>query len=161
MARVGAPEDVALFRERLADRSAQMRRAAAEGLGRAEDRESTPTLERLSQSDSSAAVRLAAQFALQLLGQTQTHTIAAAAVGDQTTQAHEYLFELGAPAVPGIQAALEVATDERQVAGLAQMVGYLGKRGDVVIVEPLLTSRGERVRWAATAAIERLQRRTP
>jgi HEAT repeat protein len=158
VARVGAPEDVPRLREWLSDRDAAARRSAAEGLGRAGDTESMAVLEDMVRTDRSPAVRLAARFALELLGQTQTHLLAAAAVGDTAEQAHEYLFEIGRRAVPGIQAALEVATDPRHQAGLAQLVGYLGGRGDIVIVEPLLTSGEERVRWAATAAIERLQR---
>jgi HEAT repeat protein len=158
LARVGAPEDIPLFRGWVSDRRPVRRRAAAEGLGRGGDAESLAALERMEQADSAAAVRLAAQFGLHSLGQTRTHLIAAAASGDTATQAQEYLFEIGGLAVPGIQSALEVATDARHQAGLAQLVGYLGGRGDVVIVEPLLTSREDRVRWAATAAIERLQR---
>jgi HEAT repeat protein len=159
LARIGAPEDAPLFRGWLTNRSAAVRRAGAEGLGRSGDTGSVAALEALVQADRSPDVRLAAQFALRLLrSEAQTHLIAAAAAGDTAEQAQDYLFEIGRPAVPGIQAALEVVTDPRHQASLAQLVGYLGGRADVIVVEPLLSSREERVRWAATAAVERLQR---
>ena len=75
-----------------------------------------------------------------------------------TEQAREYLFEIGPEAVPGIVAALDVASDSRHLAALAQLVGYLGTTADIARIEPLLVSREERVRWAATAAVERLKR---
>jgi HEAT repeat protein len=159
LARVGAREDIELFRELANGRNAALRRSAVEGLGRGGDRESQPLLERLAASDPTPAVRLAAQYALQLLGQTQTHLIASAiADGDLAPQAVDYLLEIGPPALPGVVEALKVATDTRHRTTLVQLVGWIGTMVDRALLEPLVTDREERVRRAATVAIERIQR---
>jgi HEAT repeat protein len=159
LARVGAREDIELFRELVNGRNAALRRSAVEGLGRSADKESQPLLERLAASDPTPAVRLAALDALQRLGQTQTHLIASAiADGDLAPQAVDYLLDIGPPAMPGVVEALKVATDTRHRATLVQLVGYIGTMADRALLEPLLTDREERVRRAATVAIERIQR---
>jgi HEAT repeat protein len=158
-ARIGAPADRDLLRRALGDRSAGARRAAAEGLGRLGDRESFEAIQRLSTSDSSDVVRLAAAFGLHQLGLVQSHTIASMlVVDDLRDQAREYLFDLGRAAVPGIQSVLEVATTARHRADLLQTVGYVGALDDVAVVEPFLKDRDERVVRAATNAILRLRR---
>lgn len=159
LARLGAREDIELFRELLVGRNVLMRRAAAEGLGKAGDRDSLPTLERLSTSGEPHAVRVAAMYALQLLGQTQTHLIASALADDTVaTQGAEYLLALGPTALPGIAEALKVARTPGHRTLLAQLVGHLGTPADRGLVEPLVQERDARVRRAATVAIERLQR---
>jgi HEAT repeat protein len=159
LARVGAREDIETFREQLMHRDAFIRRVGAEGLGRAGDRESLPALERLAASEKAPSVRLAAMFALQLLGQVQTHLIAAAAAeAAQAAQASDYLFDIGRPAMPGITEALKVAVEPGHKVVLAQLVGYLGSADDRLLVEPLVKDRDSRVRRAATVALERIQR---
>jgi HEAT repeat protein len=159
LARVGAREDIELFRELLAGRNTLMRRASAEGLGRSGDRESLPTLERLAAAEASGPVRLAAMYALQRLGQTQTHLIASAIADEALAmQAADYLIEIGQPAMPGVVEALKVAVTPAHKTALAQLVGLIGTPADRSHVEPLLQDRDARVRRAATVAIERIQR---
>jgi HEAT repeat protein len=159
LARVGAREDIELFRELVSGRNGALRRAAVEGLGRSGDRESQPLLERLAASEPTASVRLAALYALQLLGQTQTHLIGSAiADSDVAPQAAEYLLDIGQPAMPGVIEALKVATDARHRATLVQLVGCIGTMADRALLEPLVIDREDRVRRAATVAIERIQR---
>ena len=159
LARVGAREDIETFREQLVHRDVFWRRVGAEGLGRAGDRESLATLERLAASEKAPSVRLAAMYALQLMGQVQTHLIAAATADPaQAAQASEYLLEIGRPAMPGVAEALKVATDAAHKTILAQLSGYLGGPDDRGIVEPLLQDRDSRVRRAAVVALERIQR---
>jgi HEAT repeat protein len=162
LARIGSHDDIGLFRQRLTDRSAFVRRAAAEGLGRADDKDAVPLLESLLKTDKSDEVRLAAAFGLQKLGQVQSHVIAwMLPLPQQGVQAQEYLLELGPSAVPGIQSALKTATDVRHRAGLVQMIGAVGTADDIASIEPLLKDRDERVRRAATQAIARLHRGSP
>jgi HEAT repeat protein len=158
LARIGSRDDVELFRQRLTDRSASVRRAAVEGLGRAGDAASIPQIEQLFTTDRSPGVRLAAAFALQRLGQTQTHVIASrVAVRDEAAQARDYLLELGPAALPGVRAALETPADARHRADLLHLVGYLGSRADVPLLDGLRQDRDERVRRAAANAAARLQ----
>jgi HEAT repeat protein len=159
LARLGAREDIEMFRELLVGRNVLMRRAAAEGLGKAGDRDSLPALERLATSGEPHPVRVAAMYALQLLGQTQTHLIASALADDAVAaQAAEYLLALGPTALPGIAEAIKVAHAPGHRTRLAQLVGRLGAPADRGLVEPLVQDRDARVRRAATVAIERLQR---
>lgn len=159
LARLGEAGDLGLFRERLTHRDAVIRRAAVEGLGRIGDRESMPYIEALLQNDRSAAVRTAAAFALHLMGQQQSHVIAPMlVVREVNAQARDYLFEIGWPAVPGVISTLRVATDGRHRADLVQLVGYLGTRDDIPVIEPLAGDPDERVRRAVASAIARLQR---
>lgn len=160
MARIGSPDDRDFFRQRLTDRSPVTRRAAVEGLGRIDDRESLESIRQLLTTDKSEEVKLAAAFALQLLGETQTHVIASTMVLErQRMQAQEYLFELGRTAVPGVESVLKVAVDARHRADLLQCVGYLGAADDLAIVEPFLKDPDDRVIRAATNATLRLKRR--
>jgi HEAT repeat protein len=159
LARIGSPDDIGLFRQRLTDRAPGIRRAAAEGLGRAGDAAAVAPLAALLQNDRSDEVRLAAAFALQRLGQTQSHVIAWM-LGDQRTgaQARDYLIELGPAAAPGIEQAFKAAKDNRQRATLVRVLGLVGTSGSVTSIEPLLKDPDDRVRQAATWSIARLRR---
>lgn len=159
LARIGSADDVGLFRQHLIDRVPELRRAAAEGLGRAGDRDAIRLLEPLLKDDKSAEVRVAAAFGLQKLGQTQSQVIASMVILPEVGgQARDYLLELGAPAIPGILATLKVATDSRHRADLIQILGYVGTRDDVPSVDPFLKDGDDRVRRAAVQAITRLRR---
>jgi HEAT repeat protein len=159
LARIGAPDDLAYFKVHLTDRSAGVRRAAAEGIGRIGDRASVGAIDQLATSDRAPAVRLAAAFALHRLGRRQSQEIATMLADDErATQAREYLFELGPEAVPGIHGALKVAVLSRHRADLVQALGYLGSSADLPVVQALLRDPDERVQRAANAAIIRLKR---
>ncbi len=159
LARIGAGEDLALFRERLQDRAPSIRRAAVEGLGRLVDRESMPAIETLLKDDRAAEVRLAAACALQRMGQEQSHVIAPMLVlREVNAQARDCLFEIGPAAVPGIHSTLRVATDSRHRFDLVQLIGYLGTSADVAVLEPMAADPDERVRRAVGHAIARLRR---
>ena len=160
LARIGAREDIETFREQLLSRDTFFRRVGAEGLGRSGDRESIPTLERLAASEKVPSVRLAAMYALQLFGQTQTHLLASAIADDaQAMQAVEYLLQIGNTAMPGIAEALKVAVAPAHKITLVQLIGCLGMSTDQALVEPFVKDRDARLRRAATVAIERIQRR--
>jgi len=159
IARIAAPQDLGLLRAHLSDRGASGRRAAVEGLGRLTDTESVATIEQALKNDRAADVRLAAAYALQRMGQTQSHVIASMlAVDDLREQASDYLFELGRAVVPGVRAALDVATDGRHRADLIQTLGYLGGAEELPVIEKFLVDRDQRIVRAATSAALRVRR---
>jgi hypothetical protein len=160
LARIAPASSLDQFRKRLADKTPLMRRAAVEGLGRLQDRDSLDAVKQILAKDKSNAVRLAAHFALNALGEVQTHYLAAAMVlRDIGPDARDYLLEIGRPAVPGIQSALKVAKDARHRADLVQLVGFIGARDDVAIVRPFLQDRNKRVVYVADNTIVRLNQR--
>jgi HEAT repeat protein len=156
LARIAHPSSLALFRSQLKSADPAMRRAAAEGLGRLGDRESLDALKAMMTSDPSSAARLAATFAVGAVGDPQVHLIAAALASVDAAQARDYLLELGAAAVPGLQSALGVAADARFRADVVHALGFSGTPSAVPIIEPFLKDKDERVSRAAANAINRL-----
>jgi HEAT repeat protein len=159
LARIGSPDDIGLFRQRLADRAPIARRAAAEGLGRAGDTGAVALLTPLLKNDRADEVRLAAAFGLQRLGQTQSHVIAWM-LGDARTsaQARDYLIELGPVAAPGIEQAFKSAKDSHHRAALVRVLGIVGTSDAMTSIEPLLKDPDDHVRQAATWSMARLRR---
>jgi HEAT repeat protein len=162
VARIAHPSSRDLFRQRLAGPDPAIRRAAAEGLARVHDRDSLGALKTLMASDKAPSVQLAATFAVGVIDEPQAHVIASALGSpDVGAQARDYLLELGAAALPGVQAALGVATDPRHRADLVHVLGLVGTRDSVSIIEPFLKDKDERVSRAAANAIARLTTGTP
>jgi HEAT repeat protein len=159
LARLGHTESRDEFRRRLTDRDPAMRRAAAEGLGRLQDRESLDALRGIEASDRAEEVRLAAAFAVDRLGDSQAHVLAAHMIlKDVAVQSCAYLLEIGRPALSGVRATLDVAKDHRHRADLVHLIGFIGTRDEIGWVETFLSDRDERVRRAAADAIARLKR---
>ena len=159
LARIAHSSSRDLFRARLADSDAGVRRAAAEGLGRLHDRESLDALTAMMKSDPDTGARLAATFGVGLIGEPQSHLIAGAlGSADTGAQARDYLLELGAAAVPGVQAALTVASDARYRADLVHVLGFIGGRDTEAAIEPYLKDKDERVSRAAANAMARVAR---
>jgi HEAT repeat protein len=157
IARIAHPSSLGLFRQRLSDPDPAIRRAAVEGAGRLRDRDSLPVLKTMITNDSSASVRVAAAFAVDRLGEPQSHIVAAAMASPATNaQARDYLLELGETAVPGIRSALGAAADPDNRADLLHVLGYIGGRDAAAIIEPYATDKNERVQRAAANAIRRL-----
>jgi HEAT repeat protein len=159
LARMGHAASRLDFRAQLSNRDPAMRRAAAEGLGRVADRESLEVLRTLQASDRSAEVRMAAAFAVDRLGDSQTHVLAAhLIVRDINAQVLDYLLEIGRPSLGGIRATLDVAKDRRHRSDLVHLIGFVGTRDEIAWVETFLADRDERMRRAAADAIARLKR---
>src|SRR5262249_11038641 len=76
LAHIAASASMPPFKARLQDKDPNIRRAAAEGLGRVGDTSSLDALEKLVGMDESAMVRMAAAFALQKLGRSYVTRIA-------------------------------------------------------------------------------------
>jgi HEAT repeat protein len=159
LARIAHGSSRELFRSRLSDGSPAIRRAAAEGLGRVRDAESLDTLKSRMTGEPDPRARLAAIFAVGQMGEPQTHLLAGAlASSDLGAQARDYLLEIGAPAVTGVRAALDVAADARYRADLIHLLGFIGTRETVSIIEPFRQDANDDVKRAAADALGRLSR---
>ncbi len=157
LARIAHPSSRDLFRQRLSDPSAAVRRAAAEGAGRLHDREALDVLKSMATADPSPSARLAAVFAAGLIDQPQPDVLAVAlAAPDTKAQARDYLLEIGAAAVPGVRAALQVAGDPRFRADLVHLLGFVGTREAVPLIQAYLQDPDAGVRRAAADATARI-----
>jgi HEAT repeat protein len=157
LARIAHGSSRDLLRQHVSNAAAANRRAAAEGLGRLRDRESLAALQSLLTSDPSPMVRLAAAFAVDGLGDPQTHVVAAALASPATSaQARDYLLEAGASAIPGVTSAIGVARDPGDCADLLHVLGFIGTRETTALIEPYLKDPDERVKRAAADAIARI-----
>jgi HEAT repeat protein len=157
LARIGHASSVPVFKARLADRDAFVRRAAAEGIGRAGAAIEVTALETVATTDSSEMVRAAASFALQKLG--KNHIARLVEPLDSRAMAPQiaaYFLELGQPAAAALTPHLK--DPEEAVRGnVALILGAIGTSADVAAIQPLLQDRSDEVRRAAERAIQRLK----
>lgn len=158
LARIGHASSRDLFRARLADPDAAMRRAAIEGLGRVRDRASIEAIRTAARADQSADVRLAGLFALDRLGEPQVNGIALS-VGQPAVgaQAVDYLLEIGPAAAPAALAAMPKATAGGR-AELAHLMGFVGSAAEARALDAFRRDADPRVARAAANAIARLSR---
>ena len=159
LAKIGDPTSVALFTARLSDRDQFIRRAAAEGVGRAGDASSLASLEAMAAKDSSGMVRAAAAFALVKLGRDYVGPLANMLADDRTVAyAAEYLMELGPAATPELVNRLKDPKDTIR-ANAALVLGAIGTQDHATDLQAVLADREPDVRRAAERAIERLKLR--
>src|SRR5262249_1185600 len=141
------------LRAHLNDSDAAMRAAALEGLGRLQDADSGKEFVDHRQRDSSASVRLAATFAAAKLGNPDVPTIVRGLSSAETyAQAVDYLLELGPSIAPAVKASLDTTRDNVMRAELVHVLGFIGTKDTVPMIEPLVKDRNERVAHAATDA---------
>jgi HEAT repeat protein len=146
-----------MFRSALSDQNAEVRRLAAEGVGRLRDSVALPQLEQGLASEQDWRVRAALLFALTRLGRQQASSIAMMLADDDSfALAREYLLELGEPAVPSLipQLEHENATVRR---GVVDVLGVLGGANMANTIWTLQQDPDEPVREATTRALERLR----
>jgi HEAT repeat protein len=147
------------LRAHLNDNNQGMRAAAIEGLGRLHDADSRDAIVARLPKDSSAAVRLAATFAIGCLGDPDVSTIAKGLASTDTYgQAVDYLLGLGPAAVSGVETTIGTARDNGLRADLIHVLGFVGRRDAVPVIEPFLKDHNDRVAHAAIDAIARLSR---
>jgi HEAT repeat protein len=158
LARIGHASSRDLFRARLADADAAIRRAAIEGLGRLRDRASIEAIRTAARADQSADVRLAGLFALDRLGEPQLNGIAMS-VGQPVVgaQAADYLLEAGPAAAAAALATLSKASPGGR-AELAHLIGFVGGAADARALDAWRRDADPRVARAAANAIARLSR---
>jgi HEAT repeat protein len=146
-----------VFKARLSDRDAFVRRAAAEGLGRAGASTEIAALENLATTDSSEMVRTAAAFALQKLGKDYiARLVEPLDASSMAPQIAAYFIELGQPAAASLTPYLK-DPDEAIRGNVALIIGAIGTSAEVAAIEPLLQDRNDDVRRAAERAIQRLK----
>jgi HEAT repeat protein len=160
LARIAYPSTIELFKARLADRDPYIRRAAAEGLGRAGYLSAMELLQTGATADPSDMVRAAMAFALQRQGQNYLVRLVDFMDSDKNArQIQGYLLELG----PSIATALIPRLQEPGEGTRRYLCEVLGEIGDLSTVQaltPLLQDRDRDVVRAATHAITRIKMRT-
>ena len=157
LAQIGLPSSVPLFTERLTDKDPYLRRAAAEGLGRAGDKSSMDALQRGVTVEDSPMVRLAMAFALQKLGANYVGRIAdAMTTPKMAAQAVDYLVELGPPVAPTLYARLQDPEPTIREA-TADALGVIGGAAALPTLEAAANDRSADVAAAARRAIERIK----
>jgi HEAT repeat protein len=157
LARIAHPSSVPTFKSRLADKDPFIRRAAAEGLGRAGDSSEIAALEVGAGTDSSEMVRAAMAFALQKLGRNYVARLAESMdSASMVPQVAGYLVELGQPVVTALLPHLQ-DPDAAIRGNVALVLGALGGDAALAALQPLTQDKDKDVVKAATKAIERIK----
>jgi HEAT repeat protein len=157
LARIGAPASATLFKERLLDKDQFIRRAAAEGLGRARDVESVDTLEKNATTDDSPMVRLASAFAMLQLGRNYAgRLVDMMSSAKVMAQGQEYLIELGAAMIPTLLPRLQDPDADVREA-LVDVLGVIGDASNLPALQAATQDRDDSVAAAAKRAIARLR----
>ena len=157
LAQIGDPASVPLFKDRLQDKDPYLRRAAAEGLGRAGDAASAEALEKNVTVDESKMVRLASGFALQKLGRNYAaRLIDLMSSATVLAQGQEYLIELGPSMAPTVVPRMQDSDPDLREA-LVGVLGVIGDAATLPALEAATKDRDDSVAAAAKRAIARIQ----
>ena len=160
LAHIAQPSSAALFTERLADKDPNLRRAAAEGLGRLGDKASVGALETGAGNDPSAMVRAAMSFALQKMGRNYVPRLIEF-LDDKdrkvVLQVQNYLIELGEPVEKELLPSLQEPDDALRAA-VAEVLGAIGGDASLTALQDL-KDRSKDVVDAAQRAVERIKMR--
>src|SRR5262249_31117625 len=157
LAQIAHSSSVPLFKSRLNDKDPFLRRAAAEGMGRAGDASETSVLETGAGNDPDEPVRVAMAFALQKLGRNYIPRLVESFEPPRMEpQVSSYLLELGPSVAPTLTSHLQDPS-ERIRASTAQVLGAIGGPDALPMLEPLTQDRDREVIGAATHAIERIK----
>jgi HEAT repeat protein len=166
LAHIAHPSSAAVFTERLADRDPNLRRAAAEGLGRLGDTASISVLESGAGTDSSAMARAAMAYALQKMGRNYVPRLVEFLDDRKVAQqVQDYLVELGPPIEKDLLPSLQ-DTDETIRTAVADVLGAIGGDASLAALQAL-KDKDRGVVDAAKRAVERITmrrsttRRTP
>jgi HEAT repeat protein len=151
LARIGHRSSIPVFQAQLSNKSAAIRRRAAEGLAKSGDRQAAAAVETALANDGSAQVKLARAFALTSIGKGHFDELVSALREDATqAQAMAYLVELGRDAVPQLTPYLK-DPEPRVRARVAMTLGLLG--GDEAVAALQKAQRDSDI--DAARAIER------
>ena len=157
LARIGDTSNVGLFAARLTDRNAEVRRMAAEGIGRAGAVDQVRALEATLGDERSASVRLALSFALHRLGRPSVPPLVQALTdAGRRLQARGYLVDLGPDTVGPLQDYLR-SPDAETRAEVASVLGAIGDDRAIPSLEALAADPDEDVRTTAADAVRRLR----
>ena len=157
LAHLADPTSVPLFKARLVDRDPFLRRAAAEGLGRAGDTSELPALEIGAGNDASEMVRAAMAFALQKLGRNYIPRLVESLDSEKTApQIAGYLLELGPSIAPTLLSHLQDPSPAIR-GNVATVLGAIGSDATLAALQPLTADKDRAVAQAATRAIDRIK----
>ncbi len=156
LARIAHPSSVPIFTERLADKDPNLRRAAAEGLGRSGDPSATTLLEAGAGNDTSDSARAAITFAMQKLGRNYVPRLVEFLDDARTTlQVQGYLLELGPPIEKELLPSLQEPDDAIRAA-VADVLGEIGGDASLAALQNLKDRDKDAVE-AAARAVERIK----
>ena len=158
LAHIAHPSSVPVFTERLGDKDPNLRRAAAEGIGRAGDTSAMATLETAAGNDPSGAARAAMAYALQKLGRNYVPRLVEFLDDERIArQAQGYFLELGAPMEKELLPSLQ-EPDASIRAAVAELLGAIGGEASLNALQNL-QDRDRGVVDAARRAVERIKMR--
>ena len=158
LAHIAQPASAAVFTERLTDRDPNLRRAAAEGLGRIGDTASAGALETGAGTDPSAMVRAAMAYALQKMGRNYVPRLVEFLDDRKVAlQVQDYLLELGAPIEKDLLPSLQ-EPDASIRAAVAEVLGAIGGDASLAALQKL-EDKNKDVVDTAKRAVERIKMR--
>jgi HEAT repeat protein len=159
LAHIGDPSSIPVFKVPLTDRDPFIRRAAAEGLGRAQDSSELSALQTGAGNDPSEMVRAAMAFALQKLGRNYIPRLVESLDSEKMApQIADYLLELGPSIAPALVSHLQDPSPAIR-GNVATVLGALGDAATVTALQPLTGDKDRSVAQAATRAIARIKYR--
>jgi len=160
LARIGHITSVPVFTRYLGHKDPVLRRAAAEGLGRAGDLSQLATLETGAGNDLSRPVRAAMAFALQKLGRHYVSRLVDFLRSEEVAaQTQGYLLELG-PAIEPALLPLLMEPDDIVRARVAEVLGAIGGEASRAALQGLKGRNGDHeVAEAAQQALQRIKLR--
>lgn len=157
LARIGHQSSLPLFKQRLTDKDQYLRRAAAEGLGRAGAADEIEALQLAIGTEPSEMVRAAMAFALQMSGRNSIARLAESLDSSKMApQIAEYFLELGPSIVPSLVSHLQ-DPDPTIRGNVALILGALDGDAALAALQPLTQDRDRDVSRAATQAIARIK----
>lgn len=157
VARIGHPGSLPLFLAQLGHQDAQVRRLAVEGIARTADADAIARMESRTAEDQAAVVRRARAFGRATRGDySQLATLVEGFTSSLLeSDTFDYLIELGAPAAAGI-ASFSSHKDARVRAGVVEVLGVIGARSSLGVIEGLMRDRSAVVAAAARRSQMRL-----
>jgi HEAT repeat protein len=157
VSKIGNPGSIPVFLAQLGSGDAQVRRLAVEGIGRTGDAEALAQMQAKAGRDQSAYVGHALAFAKALNGNysEMPKLVQGFKYSSLAPQTSSYLVELGAPAALELSA-FSTNGDARVRAGVAEVLGIVGDRTSLGLVEVLMRDRTRAVAEAAARSQKRL-----
>jgi HEAT repeat protein len=156
LAHIAHKSSVPVFTERLVDRDPNLRRAAAEGLGRAGDNSALGTIETAVGTDPSNIARAGMAYALQKLGRNMIpRLIEFLDDGKTTLQVQDYFLEFGQSVEKDLLPSLQDG-DPVIRAGVVDVLGQIGGDASVTALQNL-KDKDKDVVEATRRALERIK----
>ncbi len=159
ISRIGDPSSEQIMKKYFASDDRDFRRYAIEGFGRMKLQGYLDPLKREFQRENSRQIKLALCFSLFKLGDTAYIDTLVRSLEDSlySEQVREYLFELGAQAVPKVADYLKVQDSSFQIK-VIRLLGDMHQTGAITYLEPYMKDKNLEVAQAATDAIRELKK---